>query len=144
MTLGQLHFYGAKGVPRDEILAAQYFQKAAAQGDAGAMTNLGHMHLSGVGVAQNNETALMYFKQAADKVLFCFLRASLSTSITMGQSNITLFLSNMYCFELNCDFYDSCFAGKCVGSQWAWFFASEWHRGQAIIHRGAGLLQKSS
>ncbi len=72
MTLGQLHFYGAKGVSRDEALAAQYFQKAAAQGDAGAMTNLGHMHLSGVGVEQNNETALTYFKQAADKVFLCF------------------------------------------------------------------------
>ncbi len=67
LALGQLHFYGARGVTQDTAKAAQFFRLAADQGDASAMTNLGHMHLNGVGVEQNNNTALELFRKAADK-----------------------------------------------------------------------------
>ena len=46
--LGQLYYYGARGVKQDYTLALRYFEKAASQGDAGAMSNLGHMFAQGV------------------------------------------------------------------------------------------------
>ena len=36
-------------------------------GDADAMAHLGHMYANGNGVAQNNVTALRWFKEAAEQ-----------------------------------------------------------------------------
>ena len=50
----------------DQHNALNYFQQAADAGNAVAMAFLGKMYLEGgEAVAQNNETALRYFKKAA-------------------------------------------------------------------------------
>ena len=36
-TMGQLHYYGARGMARDARQAARFFQEAARQGDAHSM-----------------------------------------------------------------------------------------------------------
>eukprot|EP00656_Telonema_subtile_P047194 TRINITY_DN5406_c0_g1_i1.p1 TRINITY_DN5406_c0_g1~~TRINITY_DN5406_c0_g1_i1.p1 ORF type:complete len:464 (-),score=130.15 TRINITY_DN5406_c0_g1_i1:265-1656(-) len=64
-TLGQLYYHGAQGVHRDYLQAAKYFQLAAGQGDAASMSTLGHMHAQGLGMEQNNETALVWFHKGS-------------------------------------------------------------------------------
>jgi len=59
--LGQLYYYGARGVTQDYTLALKYFEKAANLGDAAAMSNLGHMYAQGFGTDQNNETSRKHF-----------------------------------------------------------------------------------
>ena len=62
--LGQLHYQGGRGVPRDQGLALNYFQQAADAGNAVAMAFLGKMYLEGgEKVQQSNETALRYILQ---------------------------------------------------------------------------------
>jgi len=65
VALGQLNFYGARGVEQNTEAAARYFQQAAAQGNAVAKSNLAQMYIQGLGVEGNNETAFKYFKEAA-------------------------------------------------------------------------------
>ena len=48
LTMGQLHYYGHRGLPQSPALAARYFRLAAAAGNTNAMTSLGQMHLSGM------------------------------------------------------------------------------------------------
>ena len=67
VVVGQLYYFGARGVRQDYAQAFNYFNRAAAQGEAMAMVNLGQMYASGLGVEQNNDTAYKYFKEAADK-----------------------------------------------------------------------------
>ena len=71
LTLGQLHYYGHRGLPHSPALAAKYFSQAAAAGDSNAMTNLGQMHLNGLidsdGDVDSNATALSLFQAAADQ-----------------------------------------------------------------------------
>ena len=79
LTLGQLHYYGHRGLPHSPALAAKYFSLAAAAGDANAMTSLGQMHLNGMMMGEDedeaeigtetedgNLTALHLFTQAAE------------------------------------------------------------------------------
>ncbi|GMH45874.1 hypothetical protein BSKO_13837 [Bryopsis sp. KO-2023] len=47
--------------PRDVVLKSQ----AAEAEDAGAMSHLGHMYANGLGVEQNNKTALKWFEKGA-------------------------------------------------------------------------------
>jgi len=42
-------------------------RRAVEAGDADAMAHLGHMYANGNGVAQNNVTALRWFKEAAEQ-----------------------------------------------------------------------------
>ena len=53
---------------RDGGRAFNFFNAAAAQGDASAMAQLGQMYAEGVAVKQDNVTAAKYFKKAADMV----------------------------------------------------------------------------
>ena len=48
LTMGQLHYYGHRGLPQNPALAARYFRLAAAAGNTNAMASLGQMHLSGM------------------------------------------------------------------------------------------------
>ena len=48
LTMGQLHYYGHRGLPQSPALAARYFRLAAAAGNTNAMASLGQMHLSGM------------------------------------------------------------------------------------------------
>jgi len=64
--LGQLHYQGGRGIPRDPRQALQYFLQAAESGNAVAMAFLGKIYLEGnEEVAASNETALKYFKKAS-------------------------------------------------------------------------------
>ena len=67
-AIGQILSVGAKGLRRDRARAYRYFTQAAAQGDADAMAQLGHMFANGLGVKANNQTAIGLFRASADKV----------------------------------------------------------------------------
>lgn len=54
---------------KDDKKSAEWFQKAANQGDARGIHNLGMAYLEAVGVPQDYSKALNLFKQAADKGL---------------------------------------------------------------------------
>jgi len=67
LTLGHLHFHGARGLPADVDKAFSYYSKAAHAGEPTAYAQLGHMHAQGIGVGQDNLTALEYFRKGAAK-----------------------------------------------------------------------------
>jgi TPR repeat protein len=53
--------------------AVKYYHKAADQGDADAQNNLGRMYLLGLGVPQDKQEAVKYFKLAAATKLIASL-----------------------------------------------------------------------
>lgn len=65
LTMGQVHLHGGYGQQPDPAQALRMFRWAAAQNDAHAMAFLGSMYASGVGVAQNNETAREWLEKSA-------------------------------------------------------------------------------
>ena len=48
-------------------MAAQWYQRAAEQGDAGAQFNLGVIYENGEGVARDDKTAAQWYKLAAEQ-----------------------------------------------------------------------------
>jgi TPR repeat protein len=54
-------------VRQDYLQALQWFQKAAAQGDADAQWQLGSMYANGKGVPQNYKEAVEWYRRAADQ-----------------------------------------------------------------------------
>jgi hypothetical protein len=62
--LGEAYAAG-RGVPVDDVRAADYDQKAADQGNARASTNLGQLYLNGQGVPASTSRALQLFEQGA-------------------------------------------------------------------------------
>lgn len=67
LTLGQLAFHGARGLPQDPALALQYYLRAAENGEAAAHGHIGHMYAQGIGARQDNATALKHFRLGAAK-----------------------------------------------------------------------------
>ena len=65
-SLGALYEHG-RGVAQDYAKAREWFEKAAASGDARAMTSLGALYEYGRGVAQNDAKAREWFDKAAAK-----------------------------------------------------------------------------
>lgn len=65
LTLGQLAFHGARGLPHDPALALQYYMRAAEGGEPAAHAHIGHMLMQGVGAPQDNATALRHFQMGA-------------------------------------------------------------------------------
>lgn len=59
-------FYWGHGVGVDEFKAAEWYKRAADNGDSNAMCSLGDCYASGVGVQQNIERARKYYRQSAD------------------------------------------------------------------------------
>ena len=55
-----------EGVPRNPLLAASLYCKAARLGDAQAQYNLGWMYANGNGVPQNYTTAIEWYKKAVE------------------------------------------------------------------------------
>ena len=55
---------GLDGLKEDYSKAREWWEKAAAQGNAGAQSNLGVMYEYGQGVAQNNAKAREWFEKA--------------------------------------------------------------------------------
>uniref|UniRef100_A0A7S2RHK4 Uncharacterized protein n=1 Tax=Mucochytrium quahogii TaxID=96639 RepID=A0A7S2RHK4_9STRA len=66
VALGQIHFYGARGVERDAAMAVHYFRLAAATGDPTAQTSLGYMLAKGMGTEQDVDAAFKNFTSAAE------------------------------------------------------------------------------
>jgi len=65
-ALGQLYQSGASSLPRDYVKAAYYFKLASEAGDVESKAHLGHMYASGLGVEEDNATALEYFRASAE------------------------------------------------------------------------------
>lgn len=55
-----------KGVIRDYKKAAEWYEKAVAQGHAYAMNNLGHLYIKALGVPLDKDRAKSLWKKAAD------------------------------------------------------------------------------
>jgi TPR repeat protein len=66
LDLGMIYESG-KGVPKDEVQAAEWFNKAAAQGNAKAQTILGRMYRDGEGVTQDYVKAVYWLQKAAEQ-----------------------------------------------------------------------------
>lgn len=64
-TLGTLYQLGQGGLKADYKEALKWFQRAAQQGEPGAMYRLGYMYYSGQGVPQNVPEAVRWFKKSA-------------------------------------------------------------------------------
>ena len=58
-----------QGVAKDNNLAASWYSKAAAQGDAHAQFNLAGMYANGQGVAKDNREAAFWYAKAAQQGL---------------------------------------------------------------------------
>ena len=54
-----------RGVPKNDVEAAQWYQKAAAQGVAEAQAALGFMYSAGQGVAKDTGKAMAWYRRAA-------------------------------------------------------------------------------
>ena len=65
--LGTAYSLGLAKVPQDPARAAQWFLRAAAQGDSVARTELGRMHREGRGVPQDLQEARRWLSLAADQ-----------------------------------------------------------------------------
>ena len=63
--LGELYAYG-QGVARDYTPARNWYQRAAAAGNAKAMYNLGMLYENGQGVAQDYSKAREWYQMATD------------------------------------------------------------------------------
>ena len=61
-----MSYYNGSGVPQNFVKAAEWFDRAASQGDAAAKNNLGLMYLDGQGVASDPKKAIRCFREAAD------------------------------------------------------------------------------
>ncbi len=62
-----IHYYLGAGVARDFATAAQWFERAARDGDADAQRNLATLYLRGWGVRQDDFLAYAWFSEAAER-----------------------------------------------------------------------------
>lgn len=60
-----LRYYHGLGVPKDERIAAQWFERAARAGESGAQLNLARMLKTGRGVAPDMQRAVQMYRAAA-------------------------------------------------------------------------------
>uniref|UniRef100_A0A7S4UA39 Uncharacterized protein n=1 Tax=Guillardia theta TaxID=55529 RepID=A0A7S4UA39_GUITH len=67
VALGQLYYFGARGIEQNYAEALRWYELAAEQGDPNALGHIGNMYVQGIHVEPNNETALKYFRQGAEK-----------------------------------------------------------------------------
>jgi len=67
LQLGRAYEIG-EGVPKDHVMAAQLYRKAAEQGNADAQYNLAMMYSEGDGVPKDNNEAQRWFSAAATAV----------------------------------------------------------------------------
>lgn len=54
-------------MPRDDVQARQWYEKAVVQGQAKAQFNLGTLYFNGEGVPKDYQQALRWFRLAADQ-----------------------------------------------------------------------------
>jgi len=67
VLLGGMYLRGDGGVPRDASLAAEWFEKAALQGNAYAQMKLGDLYETGEGVEKNAAIAADWREKAANR-----------------------------------------------------------------------------
>ena len=67
VALGQLYYFGARGLEQNYAEALKWYLLAAEQGDGNAMGHIGNMYVQGTHVKACNATALKYFRQGSDK-----------------------------------------------------------------------------
>ena len=69
MAMGDLYYYGGRGIVRDQAQALQYFQQAAGAPhfDDGAEVAVGNLFLKGEGTEANLTAAMMFYEKAAAK-----------------------------------------------------------------------------
>jgi SEL1 protein len=66
VALGQLNYYGIRGVAQDFTKAAEHFQAALDKGETSALGSLGHMYALGLGVPKDHAVAYKHFKKGAE------------------------------------------------------------------------------
>ena len=66
IAMGNLLYYGARGLQRDQGAAFQYFRRAAEIGDPNAQTACGNMLLKGEGIPLNGSQAVEMYEAAAE------------------------------------------------------------------------------
>jgi TPR repeat protein len=66
-VLGALHTFGYGGAKKDDVLAAQWWQRAADLGHARARCSLGICYANGDGVEKNETRAAQLYQLAADQ-----------------------------------------------------------------------------
>lgn len=64
-AMGDLYYWGARGVPRDQEQALRYFERAAQAGHVSSQAALAGMLLKGEGADQDNATAIDWYEKAA-------------------------------------------------------------------------------
>lgn len=64
-AMGDLYYWGARGMPRDHVQAHKYFSRAADAGHVSSQSALAGMLLKGEGAPQNNESAIVWYEKAA-------------------------------------------------------------------------------
>ena len=64
--LGSSYFY-ARGVPRDLVLARNWWQRSATQGNAAAQYAFGFLHANGFGVPADDAQAFDWWRRAAEQ-----------------------------------------------------------------------------
>jgi SEL1 protein len=65
MAMGDLYYYGARGLPRDQPRALQYYSQAAAQHDPNGLCGAAAMYLKGEGTDKNVTKAVDLYEEAA-------------------------------------------------------------------------------
>ena len=66
-SLGEIYYFGIRGIRRDAMKAKELFEQSAESGNKRAMAMLGHLYGRGHGVKADNETALKWFNKGAKK-----------------------------------------------------------------------------
>ncbi|GLD92685.1 hypothetical protein PINS_up001264 [Pythium insidiosum] len=66
-AMGDLYYWGARGMPRDHEQAYSYFHRAAQGGHTAAQSAVAGMLLRGEGAQQDNDAALKWYRRAAEK-----------------------------------------------------------------------------
>ncbi len=64
LAMGDLYYYGARGLPRDQPQALRYFEQAASLGDPNGMCGAAGMYLKGEGTEVNVSRAISLYENA--------------------------------------------------------------------------------
>lgn len=64
VAMGDLYYYGARGLPRDQVQALDYYTQAANHGDASGMCGAANMYLKGEGAPANVPLAIEFYENA--------------------------------------------------------------------------------
>ena len=64
--LGNMFYYGNKGVPQNHELAMAWYRRAADQGNTDAQFSIGQMYAIGFGVPKNMSEALKWYQKAGE------------------------------------------------------------------------------